>query len=127
MTQKEFESRAIEVSAKEFEAINEVYMNSEVDKDEFCKIWCKMNQKRVKAYKEAKKNAEIEAENKHKVADLYWTLFYNTKIDERFSMMGSEVLSKASKKFLESLGIKTENIIASNMMYNMSIYAGINK
>ena len=48
MTQQEFTERVIvEVSEKEFEAINLVYMNSDLDKDEFCKMWCKMNKTRV--------------------------------------------------------------------------------
>lgn len=47
MTQIEFTQRVgIEVSAKEFEAINEVYMNSDLDKDAFCRIWVKMNKAR---------------------------------------------------------------------------------
>ena len=41
----------VEVSDKEFNAINEVYMNSDLDKDEFCKMWRTMNQTRVQAAK----------------------------------------------------------------------------
>ena len=49
MTKLEFINRTlVEVSEKEFDAINEVYMNSELDKDEFCKMWMKMNKTRVK-------------------------------------------------------------------------------
>ena len=52
MTQQEFFNRTgVEVSNNEFWAINEVYNNSDLDKDEFCKMWCKMNQSRVKAAK----------------------------------------------------------------------------
>jgi hypothetical protein len=54
MTQQEFTERVnVEVSNKEFEAINEVYMNSDLDKDEFCKMWVKMNKTRVQ-------NAKVE-------------------------------------------------------------------
>ena len=54
MTQQEFTQRVnVEVSNKEFEAINEVYMNSYLDKDEFCKMWVKMNKTRVQ-------NAKVE-------------------------------------------------------------------
>lgn len=54
MTQQEFTQRTqVTVSNHEFEAINEVYMHSELDKDEFCKVWCKMNSQRVK-------NAKVE-------------------------------------------------------------------
>lgn len=38
----------------EFNTIVEVYNNSDVNKDEFCKLWAKMNFARVKAAKEAK-------------------------------------------------------------------------
>ena len=54
MTQQEFTQRVnVEVSNSEFEAINEVYMNSDLDKDEFCKMWVKMNKTRVE-------NAKVE-------------------------------------------------------------------
>lgn len=54
MTQQEFTQRVnVKVSNKEFEAINEVYMNSDLDKDEFCKMWVKMNKTRVQ-------NAKVE-------------------------------------------------------------------
>ena len=54
MTKQEFTQRVkVEVSNSEFEIINEFYMNCECDKDEFCKMWCKMNASRVK-------NAKVE-------------------------------------------------------------------
>lgn len=56
MTTREFTERTmVEVTAEEFNAIHTVYMNSDLDKDEFCKVWCKMNRTRVQAAKEAKK------------------------------------------------------------------------
>ena len=49
MTKQEFTNRTmVEVSNYEFDAINEVYMHSDLDKDQFCKMWCKMNATRVK-------------------------------------------------------------------------------
>lgn len=54
MNKQEFESRTlVEVSESEYEAIETVYMNSDLNKDDFCKLWCKMNASRVKAVKEA--------------------------------------------------------------------------
>lgn len=35
------------VSAEEYSHIEAVYMSSDLDKDEFCKLWVKMNHKRV--------------------------------------------------------------------------------
>lgn len=64
MTQKEFETRVgIGVSADEFDAINVVYMNSDLYKDAFCELWVKMNKNRI-----AEKKAEQrEMENKQQI------------------------------------------------------------
>lgn len=52
MLQSEFTERTkVQVSAEEFEAINEVYMHCDLDKDSFCALWCKMNRSRVDAAK----------------------------------------------------------------------------
>ena len=60
MTQQEFFERTmVEVSNDEFFAIHEVYCNSDLDRDEFCKMWCKMNKTRVQ-------NARIEHRQKMK-------------------------------------------------------------
>ena len=54
MLQSEFTERTkVQVSSEEFEAINEVYMHCDLDKDSFCALWCKMNQSRVNAVKAA--------------------------------------------------------------------------
>ena len=46
MTQKEFTNLTkVEVERAEFEAIHTVYIMSDLDKDEFCKVWKKMNKK----------------------------------------------------------------------------------
>lgn len=48
MTLKEFYQRTgVEVKSYEFDAIHTMYMMSELDKDEFCQMWCKMNYNRV--------------------------------------------------------------------------------
>ena len=60
MTQQEFTQRTnVQVSNTEFDAIHEVYMNSDLDKDEFCKMWVKMNKTRVQ-------NAKVERMIKQK-------------------------------------------------------------
>ena len=62
MTQQEFFNRTgVEVSNNEFFAIHEVYCNSDLDKDDFCKMWCKMNQSRVKAAKADRIEAQRKA------------------------------------------------------------------
>lgn len=48
MLYSEFEERTgVAVSYEEFEAINEMYMRSDCDKNEFCRLWKKMNHSRV--------------------------------------------------------------------------------
>ena len=60
MLQSEFTQRVeMEVSSTEFEAIHVVYMASELDKDEFCKVWKKMNAKRIAKIKAEKKALEL--------------------------------------------------------------------
>ena len=52
MLQSEFTERTkVQVSDEEFEAINEVYMHCDLDKDSFCALWRKMNRSRVDAAK----------------------------------------------------------------------------
>lgn len=58
MLQHEFESRVgIEVSAQEYISINAVYECSDVEKDEFCKLWAKMNRQRISRIKAQRKAA----------------------------------------------------------------------
>lgn len=58
MIQHEFESRVgIKVSATEYAAIEQVYMSSDVEKDEFCKLWAKMNRVRIANAKAQQKAA----------------------------------------------------------------------
>lgn len=64
MLQHEFEERVgIKVSAKEYEAIEVVYMYADetINKDEFCKMWKQLNKARIKSYK-AKQKAKQENE-----------------------------------------------------------------
>ncbi len=63
MTKQEFEHRTlVNVSFDEYEHIEAIYMASDLDKDEFCRMWCKMNKSRVnKAKEEAKEAKRIES------------------------------------------------------------------
>lgn len=61
MLQKEFQDRVkMRISAQEYAAIEVVYMNSDLEKDEFCKMWSKMNAKRIADY------SKVEREKKEK-------------------------------------------------------------
>lgn len=108
MLQKEFEDRTgIKVSLKEYSAIEEVYMESDLDKNEFCKMWCKMNTGRIKAAK--KELAEKEAKETTRL------LYIITKIDRkrqkvRYNFMEEPLsvhfLSESEIRFLQKCGIK---------------------
>ena len=75
MLQSEFESRVgMSVTPEEYKAIEVVYMNADVDKDEFCKIWRKMNASRVKRAIENRKKFEELMALKGKVWDIYMTV-----------------------------------------------------
>lgn len=64
MTQKEFQDRVkMQVPAGEYTAIEVVYMNSDLEKDEFCKMWAKMNAKRIAAYRKAEKEKQEKHEH----------------------------------------------------------------
>ena len=64
MIQKEFQDRVkMQVSAQEYAAIEVVYMNSDLEKDEFCKMWKKMNAKRIAAYRKAEKEKQEKYEH----------------------------------------------------------------
>ena len=64
MMQQEFQDRVkIKVSEQEYAAIEVVYMNSDLEKDEFCKMWAKMNAKRIAAYRKAEKEKQEKYEH----------------------------------------------------------------
>ena len=107
MTQQEFYSRTlVSVDSKEFDAINEVYMKSELDKDKFCELWCKMNPMRVaKAKEDIKKQEELQ-ELKWDLANLYWS---RQSLDFEASMrLADNEFSDEEKVMLSKVGISLE-------------------
>lgn len=115
MTKQEFEERVqMTVSIDEYEAIEVVYMQSDFDKDEFCKVWAKMNRSRIKAAIEAKKYREQEAEKRHSIWELYNKLCqvkYDTSLKAAV-----DVLTKKDIKVCSFVGLELENC-----HYNLSI------
>ena len=91
MLQSEFKERTgIDVALDEYRAIEVVYINSDLDKDEFCKMWCKMNASRIrKAKEEAKAKKE---ERKHRESLL--AIFY--KLDREIHKRGSDICNLPS-------------------------------
>lgn len=107
MTKQEFETRVkMQVSEKEYLAIEEVYMSSDVDKDEFCKYWSKMNHKRIASAIAKEREATQLSELKDKVFAVYEAI--NGICWEDASKIAEEYLTKAQKKVLALAGISLE-------------------
>lgn len=126
MTQIEFTQRVgIEVSAKEFEAINEVYMNSDLDKDAFCRIWVKMNKARVR---EARMKA-AELREKQTLKEMAWALYQRISgMENTHLAMAYTTLLPSQRNFLHGIGIEVnERTNLTNVWYNLGIYLGIVK
>lgn len=105
MIQQEFEERVIvKVSAKEYEAIETVYMQSDLDKDEFCKLWIKMNKSRVN---QAKKD-KVDEDEKEKTRTMLFELS-NMPQEKDFSLLADNYYNKKSKKVMESVGITMQD------------------
>lgn len=105
MTIQEFQSRTqVSVDVSEFESITTVYMQSDVDKDTFCKMWCKMNATRVMAAKEqAKKQQTIDKVFSMVMTNPEWTDV------EHYNDIAVVVLSSKDKALIESIGISLES------------------
>jgi hypothetical protein len=102
MTQQEFTQRTmVEVSNNEFWAINEVYNNSDLNKDEFCKMWCKMNASRVDAAK--RKIKEQQKDEKCRYILNKWFESWRTGENLRKSYDVLLVYTKLPKGFVEAL------------------------
>lgn len=108
MLQQEFEARVkIHVSCKEYEAINEVYNNSDLNKDEFCMEWSRMNHERIsKALAEEKERQHLSA-----IKDKAWDII----IQHRYNYKGlqkpaSEALTARQRTFCESVGVKIRDV-----------------
>ena len=101
MTQQEFEARTtVKVNASEFEAIHSVYMASDMDKDAFCTMWCKMNASRVKAAKRAAKQQAT-------MDKLVSMMMFNPEWSdtEHYNTIAAPELSDSDKALLASVGI----------------------
>lgn len=104
MRQSEFETRVhMNVTAKEWSHIEEVYMNSDLDKDAFCALWVKMNQTRVNKAKAERKAAEKEQAKCEKL----WHIVEKHMNDnwEASLKLAEDVLSANQVKVIESAGI----------------------
>ncbi len=91
------------VSVDEFNAIHVVYLASDLNKDDFCKMWVKMNRSRVDAAKKALK--ERQQRN--------WRINRLLKIEGKLQKADSweaaeDVLTESDIKVLASVGISVK-------------------
>ena len=101
MTQFEFETRTkVNVTADEFETIHNFYMSCEANKDEFCKMWVKMNPGRVTAARIAAKEAA------RREADLRFAeRIYNRFCGLNLHGYADDYLTESEFDRLEGMGI----------------------
>jgi hypothetical protein len=126
MTQKEFTDRVeVEVTTKEFEAINEVYMNSDLDKDAFCRIWVKMNKSRVR---EARIKA-AELREKQTLKEIAWAMYQRiSRMENTHLRFAHATLSHQEKNFLYGIGVEiTDTMNLSTVWHKLAQYLGIVK
>ena len=107
MLKSEFEERvSMSVTTEEYWHINEVYNNSDLDKDEFCRLWVKMNQNRVnKAKAEAKAKAEQEA-----LRDKAWEIISKYGHIWNSQQPASKFLKKRERLFCDMIGIEIRDM-----------------
>ena len=98
MKYSEFVERTgVYVSIAEFDAIVEFYNNSDVDKDEFCKLWAKMNFVRVKEAKAIEYITKVQNKLSAKL---------NKDFMVNFNMLAIHVIGSASyKKLVDAMHV----------------------
>lgn len=112
MTIQEFYNRTgVEVSADEFWNIHEVYVKSELDKDGFCKMWCRMNARRVKRWADERKRREMLEKRLDRLYKILEKLLKVTNSKYGFSQLSScdvdDILKERDLDFLTSVGVET--------------------
>lgn len=111
MLQQEFEQRVgIQVSFEEYKSIEVVYMESDLDKGDFCKMWVAMNKKRIAKAKGMRKEAEMKETLKFELSNIAERL-RNIKCD--YYTFAVDVLKGKEKKLLEMAGISLEESVTS--------------
>ena len=110
MTQKEFQDRVkMQVPAEEYAAIEVIYMNSDLEKDAFCKAWSKMNAKRIAVYRKAQK----EKQDKDRFISILFT------IKQMLRYCGYKEGFNAS--FEKHLTLKMRDILERAEIYTMEL------
>ena len=123
MTQYEFETRAgINVSAREYESIEAVYMASDLCKDDFCRQWARMNRERIQKARQEEKERQKQAAERWNVGEICWRLRgCDSKV---YDSPLSDHISKKESRLLQSLGFDTARPVWANL-YKMMTFAGL--
>lgn len=128
MTQQEFQERVkMTVSAEEFEAVNHVYMLSDLNKDNFCKMWVQMNKSRVeRAAKEAKAKNEA-MENKDRAYKIFEKLkVLINKNSDNYFRSAHLLLGARDLQFLQGmLSIEVDEMSGGNLRFKLGQFIGI--
>ena len=111
MLQNEFTERTgVQVSANEFAAIHETYLQNDLTKDEFCALWRRMNAHRVKAAKESAK-AQSEREKLQSACFNILCKYearYENNFAARFDVYCFEVMTEREQITLQRIGLNTD-------------------
>lgn len=102
------ERTGVYVSIGEFGTINDMYLLADVGKDDFCKLWVKMNFARVKAAKEQKAKEEKEAKAIEYITKVHNKLAAKLNKDfmVNFYMLAIHVIGSASyKKLVDAMHV----------------------
>lgn len=120
MTQQEFFNRTnVKVSNDEFWAINAMYNYCEVDKDEFCKLWCKMNPDRVKRTKKQLKKEKEDAANLD-ILRKYWQK-WNGKVEHYYDLIVDTDITTKEIKAMSYFGVRFGNAeTIGDVLYKVS-------
>lgn len=122
MLQKEFEDRTgVKVSIDEYSAIEKVYMESDIDKDEFCKMWCKMNTSRIKAAKKALAEKEAKTKENARLFNIIRKLEKKRHYNIAEEPLTVGFLGKSDVDFLQKFGIQMRISIQEAVSYGYPI------
>lgn len=118
MTQQEFYAlTGVQVNDDEFWTIHEVYCNADTDKYEFCKLWCKMNYKRVS---EAKAATKAQEQRNHDL-DVAWRLLERWQCKRRahldvWAELATDHMTQSQEQALGRLGVQVRGCNESRHM-----------
>lgn len=123
MTQYEFETRAgINVSAREYESIEAVYMASDLCKDDFCRQWARMNRERISKARQEEEERQKQAADRWNVGEICFRL--RGASSAVYDSPLADHISKKEGRFLQSLGFDTARPVWA-VIYKMMTFAGI--